>query len=200
MHRRSFLAALTAAVAVAEPASAKISLADLSRYLNGLKTVRGAFTQINADGTLTTGLLYLNRPGRMRFEYDPPDRSLVMAGGGQVAIFDPKSNTPPEQFPLRRTPLNIILQRNVDLGRTDMVVAHRDNGNTTSIVAQDPEHPEYGNIELVFSANPIQLRQWIVTGQGGDQVTVILGEVTEGMRLSASLFDIVQEVNRRFGD
>lgn len=200
MYRRSFFAAIIAAMAVAEPASAKISLADLSRYLNDLKTVRGAFTQINADGTLTTGTLYLNRPGRMRFEYDPPDSSLVMAGGGRVAIFDPKSNTPPEQFPLRRTPLGIILQRNVDLGRTGMVVAHRDNGNTTSIVAQDPENPEYGNIELVFSPDPIQLRQWIITGQGGDQVTVILGETAEGVRLSASLFDIVQEVNRRFGD
>lgn len=200
MYRRFFLAALTAAAAVVGPASAKIPLADLSRYLNGLKTIRGAFTQINADGTLTTGTLYLNRPGRMRFEYDPPDGSLVMAGGGQVAIFDPKSNTPPEQFPLRRTPLSIILQRNVDLGRTNMVVAHRDNGNTTSIVAQDPENSEYGNIELVFSPDPIQLRQWIITGQGGDQVTVVLGKIAEDVRLSAGLFNIVQEVNRRFGD
>ena len=75
---------LTLAPAVAE----KLSLNAISKYLNGLSTVKGAFTQINDDGTISTGTIYIKRPGRVRFEYDPPEAALVMAGGGQVAIFD----------------------------------------------------------------------------------------------------------------
>ncbi len=117
----------------------------LSAYLNGLQTAEADFTQINADGTISTGRLYIKRPGRVRFEYTPPDKTLVMAGGGQVAIFDGGSNnSQPEQYPLARTPLNLILERNVDLGRRSMVVGHDYDGTATVVTAQDPEHPEYG--------------------------------------------------------
>ncbi len=67
-------------------------MGELSRYINSLQTVEADFTQVNSDGTIATGKMYMNRPGRVRFEYAPPDRTLVMAGEGQVAIFDPKSN------------------------------------------------------------------------------------------------------------
>jgi len=65
---------------------------------------------------LSTGQIYIKRPGRIRFEYNAPDNSLMIAGGGQVAIFDPRSNTRPDRYPLNQTPLSIILERNVDLG------------------------------------------------------------------------------------
>ena len=175
----------------------KISLGALSRYLNEFQTAQGQFTQINADGTISTGTIYIHRPGRVRFEYDPPDNSLVMAGGGQVAIFDPKSNTPPEQFPLSRTPLSLILARTVDLGRSNMVVAHETDGPTTVVTAQDPERPQIGTIRLVFTDDPIELRQWVITDETGAQTTVVLGALETGMRLGSSLFNIVQETERR---
>ena len=65
----------------------KIGIDALSTYLDGLRTVKAKFTQINADGSLTTGSLYIKRPGRVRFEYDPPNDALVLAAGGQLAIF-----------------------------------------------------------------------------------------------------------------
>ena len=77
------------ALALARPAVAdRISLDEISRYFNSFTTAEGEFTQVNPDGTLATGRIYIRRPGRVRFEYDPPQESLVMAGGGQVAVFD----------------------------------------------------------------------------------------------------------------
>ena len=198
MNRRSFFqtlalpfAAMAFLTALAVPAAAeKIPLKDLSRYLNGLTTAEAEFTQINSDGSISTGKLYIQRPGRVRFEYAPPDRNLVMAGGGQVAIFDAKSNQPPEQYPLSRTPLSIILDKNVDLNRAKKVVGHNQDGNTTRVRAQDPEHPEYGSIELVFTSGPTELRQWVIRDDSGAETTVSLGERKTGAKLSASLFDL----------
>ena len=184
--------------ALAIPAAAeKITLGELSRYLNGLTTAEAEFTQINSDGTISSGRIFIRRPGRVRFEYAPPDRSLVLAGAGSVAIFDTKSNQPPEQYPLSRTPLNVILAQNVDLGRAKMVVAHREDGNTTRVRAQDPAHPEYGSIDLVFTAKPTELRQWVIRDDSGSETTVILGEMKKGMTLPGSMFNIDQETSKR---
>src|SRR5690606_31475134 len=154
MNRRTLFLAPLAFMALSLPAMAeKLSLGTLSKYLNGLTTVESDLTQVNSDGTVSTGKIYIKRPGRVRFEYKPPDKSLVLASGQQVAIFDGKSNVPPEQYPLRRTPLNLILAANIDLGRAKMVVGHSADATSTRVKAQDPEHPEYGTIELVFSAD-----------------------------------------------
>ena len=83
------VAVILIAVAVAGAAEAEIlSLNALSAYLNDLQTVQGAFTQINDDGSISTGQLYLKRPGRVRFEYNAPDSALVVAGAGAVVIDD----------------------------------------------------------------------------------------------------------------
>ncbi|WP_434616878.1 LolA family protein [Tabrizicola sp. M-4] len=199
MNRRTaLLLAPLAALAFGLPARAEIiPLSELSAYLNRLTTAEAEFTQVNADGSTSQGKLFIKRPGRVRFEYAPPDRSLVMAGGGQVAIFDAKSNQPPEQYPLRRTPLNLILARNVDLGAAKMVVGHYEAQDTTRVVAQDPEHPEYGTIELVFTRDPITLAQWIITDDLGNRTTVMLERMVLGVDLPASLFNITTEQQRR---
>jgi outer membrane lipoprotein-sorting protein len=198
MNRRTaFLAPLILAFLPLPALAEKIPLGKLSDYLNSLTTVEADFTQINADGTIATGKIYIKRPGRVRFEYAPPDRSLVIAGGQTVAIFDAKSNQPPEQYPLKRTPLNLILAANIDLGRAKMVMGHSEDGTSTKVRAQDPENPEYGSIELVFTSGPVELRQWIITDDLGDQTTVILGEMKKGGSLGASLFDITSEIGKR---
>jgi outer membrane lipoprotein-sorting protein len=194
---RALLAPL-AVIALTLPAQAeKIPLGDISAYLNSLTTAESDFTQVNADGSISTGKLFIKRPGRVRFEYAPPDDSLVMAGGGQVAIFDAKSNQPPEQYPLSRTPLNLILRESVDLSRARMVVGHDEVENATRVLAQDPDHPEYGTIQLVFTANPVELRQWVITDDLGSQTTVILGEMRKGGDLPPSLFNITTEQDKR---
>lgn len=197
MNRRLALLAPLALLLPLPAMAEKIPLGVISDYLNKLTTAEADFTQINADGSISTGKIFIKRPGRVRFEYAPPDRSLVIAGGQQVAIFDAKSNQPPEQYPLKRTPLNLILAQNVDLGRAKMVVGHTEDGTSTRVRAQDPENPEYGSIELVFTADPVELRQWVITDDLGAQTTVILGEMKKGGQMGAGLFDITAETAKR---
>lgn len=184
-------------IAFATPAFAeKLSVRDISAYLNSFTTARAEFTQINGDGSISTGDLAMRRPGRARFDYDD-EAGLVIAGGGQVAIFDPVSNTRPEQYPLRRTPLTHILARNVDLGRSGMLMQHEYDGTSTSVTLQDPDHPEYGNIRLVFTDAPVTLRQWVITNDSGGETTVILGDMLTDVDLGARMFNIPQEIEAR---
>ncbi|WP_296418802.1 LolA family protein [Pseudooctadecabacter sp.] len=179
----------------ASPSQAQqLSLAQVSNYLNSFTTAESEFTQINADGTISTGTVFIKRPNRVRFEYNPPEESLVVAGGGQVAIFDPRSDGGADRYPLSQTPLKIILERNVDLTRSNMVTRHVSDGTTTTVTAQDPDRPELGNIQMVYTANPVELRQWIVTDDTGQQTTVILGDLVKGGSVPDILFNIQREM------
>jgi len=197
MKRAFWIPVLVLALAAGPALADKIPLARISDYLQDLTTAKGRFTQINPDGTISTGRIYIHRPGRVRFEYNPPDPALVMAGSGAVAIFDGKSNEPPQQFPLRRTPLSVILGRNVDLAQANMITDHRADELTTTIRAQDPEHPEIGYIELVFTDAPVELRQWVITDESGAQTTVILGDMERDIALQSSLFSVAIEMDNR---
>tara|TARA_R110001606_G_scaffold309964_1_gene456955 strand:+ start:1078 stop:1683 length:606 start_codon:yes stop_codon:yes gene_type:complete len=182
------------------PASAeKLALNAISAYLNGMKTAQGDFTQINDDGSISTGTIYIKRPGKVRFEYNAPDSGIVIAGSNTVVIYDKKSNQAAETYPLSKTPLSIILAANVNLGQAKMVTGHGYDGTATTVRAQDPAHPEYGNIELKFTDNPVELRQWVINDGNGSQTTVVLGGLKVGRNLSNSLFDITKtpsSVNR----
>lgn len=200
--RRLCLLAVPLALAgfAATPSLAQqLSLAQVSSYLNSFTSAEGEFTQINADGTISTGTVYIKRPSRVRFEYNPPEESLVVAGGGQVAIFDPRSDMGPDRYPLSQTPLKIILERNVDLTRTNMVTGHTSDGTTTTVTAQDSENPEYGSIQMVYTSSPIELRQWIVTDDTGQQTTVILGDLVKDGNVPDILFNIQREM-RNWGN
>ena len=197
-RRILYFVAVIALVIYAGAASAQqLSLRQISNYLNGLQTAQGGFTQINADGTLSTGQIYIKRPGRIRFEYNPPEEAMVLAGGGQLAIFDPRSNTGPDRYPLSRTPLSILLRENVNLEAENMVTNLASDGTTTTVTAQDPDNPQYGNLQLVFTANPVELRQWIVTDDLGTQTTVILNDLVAGGAIRDVLFNIQAEMRRR---
>lgn len=185
------------ALAMAFPALAeKIPLNEISRYLNAMKTAQADFTQVNGDGSISTGTVFIHRPNRVRFEYKG-NNTLVLASAGQVAVFDGKSRSGPQQYPLSKTPLSLILAPNVNLAQARMVTGYTEKKNTTIVTAQDPQHPEYGNIQMVFTANPTQLRQWVVTDDAGKRTTVILGEMTQGVTIPPSKFAIASEVARR---
>ncbi len=193
----TFIGATALALYAGAVSAQPLTLGQISDYLNRLQTAQGGFTQINQDGSLSTGQIYIKRPGRIRFEYNPPAQSLVLASAGTVAIFDPRSNTGPEQYPLSRTPLSIILAENVDLERARMVTNVVSDHATTTVTAQDPDHPDYGSIQLVFSANPVELRQWIVTDDLGGETTVILNDLDTGGDISSVLFNIQQEIRKQ---
>ena len=197
MKLRSLALAPVLALAMAFPAFAeKIPLNEISRYLNSLKTAQAEFTQVNGDGSISTGTVFIHRPNRVRFEYKG-DKTLVLASAGQVAVFDGESRSGPQQYPLSKTPLSLILAPNVNLGQARMVTGYAEKKNTTVVTAQDPQHPEYGNIQMVFSANPTQLRQWVVTDDAGTRTTVILGDMKTGVSFPPSKFTIESELRRR---
>lgn len=197
MNIRSLALAPVLALAMAFPALAdKIPLNEISRYLNAMKTAQADFTQVNADGSISTGVVYIQRPNRVRFEYKG-DKTLVLASAGQVAVFDGKTRGAPQQYPLSKTPLSLILAQNVNLAAAKMVTGYAEKKNTTVVTAQDPQHPEYGNIQMVFTAGPTQLRQWVVTDDAGKRTTVILGDMQTGVSIPPSKFVIANEVARR---
>lgn len=196
MKHRLFLTAALAALIALPAHAAELSVAQISTYLNSFTTARADFTQVNGDGSISTGVLAIHRPGRARFDYNE-DKTLVIAGGGQVAIFDPVSNLRPEQYPLRRTPLAHVLARTVDLARSGMLVDHRSDGTATAVTLQDPEHPEYGNIQMIFTDAPVKLRQWVITNEFGDQTQVVFEDFQTAVSLGARMFNIPQEIDAR---
>ena len=168
----------------------KLSLDELSDYLDGLKSAQTTFVQHNGDGSRSTGRIFIKRPWKVRFEYDPPDQTLVLAHAMNVAIFDQKSNQPPETYPLKRTPLWLILAPNVDLKQAKMVVGHRYEDGITTVVAQDPKNPEYGHIELRFTDDPVALREWVIRDGSGGETWVELQDLDRDVTLKNTMFNI----------
>ena len=200
MDRRIFIAAAAASLTATPALAQRLSLNQISAYLNTIQSAKTDFTQVNDDGSRSTGTFYIKRPGRMRFEYDPPEKLLVMAGAGEVGVFDGKSNRrSAERYPLARTPLNLILEKNVNLARRNMVVGHDFDGTATIVTAQDPRHPEYGTLQMKFSSDPVALREWIVRDGQGARTTVILGPLEMGGSFSPRLFNIRYEEEQRGG-
>ena len=93
--------------------------------------------------------------------------------------------------------MHLILARNVDLARARLLVGHVEDGTATKVTAQDPEKPEYGTIDLIFTADPITLRQWVITDDLGQQTTVVLGELIDVGDYPTSLFSIDTETEKR---
>jgi outer membrane lipoprotein-sorting protein len=175
----------------------KISLSNLSSYLESIKKVSGNFTQINSDKTVSTGRIFLFRPGRMRMEYKTPDNSLVIVGGSQIAVFDSKSNTHPRVFPLRKTPLKILLEKKINLKTSDIIIRHEEVENSTVVVLQDPKLSSYGSLKLVFTDHPVTLRQWVITNEMSDQTVLKFKDFINQPNMSSNKFDISLEIDNR---
>ncbi|MGR3838095.1 MAG: LolA family protein [Cognatishimia sp.] len=206
MNRRQFTlaTALCAALPMASfgQEAKLLTLEEISEYLNGISAVESSFTQVNWDNSISTGTLLLKRPGRIRLEYDEPDSGLMMAIGGNLAVFDKKSNVPPERYPVRRTPLWLLLQRNVDLTDQKMVVGHGMAGGFTFVEAMDPKRPEYGSIRLNFTSDPVSLTSWLIMDAHGGETFVDLGPLkeaeinNENFNIERMVQQLVPEENR----
>lgn len=197
MDRRTLLlgsAALLAAGAAA-PALAALSgedmrdLARISNYLNGIDTMQGNFVQVGHDGELSEGEFYMRRPGRIRFEYRPPNPALVVADGVWVGVYDKRLNTL-DRYPLNSTPLDLLLRERVDLRKEGAVQAIERGDGVMRVLAIDPDNAEQGSITLVFADNPLELRQWIVVDAQGLTTTVALSEMRANVKLDPNLFFI----------
>ncbi len=197
LFSRIALAACLSILPFTLKAAEQLKLADISAYLNSMTTLTAEFEQFNDDGSVSTGTLYIRKPGRMRFEYDPPEQALVIAAASDIVIIDKKSNQPPETYPLDKTPLSLILAKEVDLTRARMVREARFDGETTNVTAFIPSEPDAGFIEMIFTDSPTRLRGWVIHDETGGQTRVKLGEIETGMSLPARLFDAGRAAKQR---
>lgn len=199
MDRRIFLFSGVAALA-AMPARAEIiSLDRISRYFNSIRTAEARFRQVNDDGSRSDGTLIMQRPGRIRFDYDDPLDVLVLASGGQVGIFDGASNVErAERYPLNQTPLALILANRVDVSSTSSVRNHYEEDGITTVVVQDPRRPELGYVELKFRDTPVRLVGWVTVDGGGVTTSLFLSDFETGKSYPPATFSIRSEENRRW--
>ena len=194
MRRRQLIATL-AALPFALPAMVRAQDADVIReidkYLNQLVAVRGRFTQINADGSRSTGTYYLWRPGRIRFEYDG-GQAMVVADGTNIAVFDAKSSAV-QRYPLGTTPLRYLLRREIDLDGTGLAREVSSSGGETRVLLRDPEAPREGEMVLRFSNRPPALKSWTVRDASGQETTVILETIAPVAKMDPRLFNVEAE-------
>ncbi|MEM1382572.1 MAG: outer membrane lipoprotein carrier protein LolA [Pseudomonadota bacterium] len=197
MNRRMLMTLSAAAVlSGAVPAAAQSGedardLARISNYLNGITTLEGDFVQIGPDGDLSEGRFYMRRPGRLRFEYRPPNPALIVADGTWVGVYD-KSIGTLDRIPLGQTPLDLLLEDRVDLRRAGAVESIERSAGQMRVKAIDPDAPDQGSITMIFADNPLELRQWIVVDPQGLTTTVALSETRANVTLDPNLFFIAE--------
>lgn len=183
----SALAQSTAPVPAALNAEQKALLDKATAYVQGLSSAKGRFVQTDSRGTRTQGTFYLQRPGKARFAYDPPAGLLVVSNGNNVNIWDSRLKTY-ESYPLSKTPLNLLLARQVRLDRGVIITDVRRLADGFTIVAQDAKRQTLGKISLDFSDGPIGLMGWTVTDIKGGQIRVRLTDFGETSGLDPKLF------------
>jgi len=162
-----------------------------------MTTAQSSFQQINADGSKDTGDIYIQRPGRIRFEYDPPNSALVLAVSNTLSVFDPQGDGMPQNYPLDKTPLGLVLAKRVDLENARMVVGHHYDGTATILSVQDPDHPERGRMDFYFTGPEIDLRQWALSNESGERTIFMLDDLQLGGKIRSSLFNVSLEIMQR---
>ena len=159
----------------------------VATYLNGVTTLKARFLQIAADGGTTQGTAWLDRPGRMRFEYDKPSPLLLVANGGQVVFRDSKLDQT-TTVPLARTPLGLLLAPDIRLSG-DVTVAGFSHANSqVQVTLQRTASPGDGSLLLVFSDQPFALRSWTVVDAQSRETRVDLYDVAVGGTFPDTLF------------
>jgi outer membrane lipoprotein-sorting protein len=199
MHRRLLLLTpLVALPALAQRAPAPpavppppmpgaADIAAIEAYLNGIRTLRARFLQVDARGNLANGTLYLQRPGRARFEYDPPSPVLIVADGTTVTFQDRQLGQTSAVL-LGQTPLSIILAERVQLSGPVSVLRGERSPNRLEVWLTRAASPREGTLILAFTTEPMQLAQWRVIDAQAQEVRVSLSRIERDVPLEARLF------------
>jgi outer membrane lipoprotein-sorting protein len=162
--------------------------ADLDR-VSAMHTLKAAFVQIGPEGHVDEGTFYIEKPGRMRFQYAPPNPTLVVSDGTTVAVENNKLNTV-DRYPIWSTPLNLILSSDVNLRKNQEISGVEHQPGELIIEARSHSSKVNGNITLVFAEPTLELRQWTVVDPQGLATTVSIRDVHQGLPIDSSLFAI----------
>ena len=205
LTRRSLSLAL-AAVPFAGPALGQTALAPADKvlvdravaYLEGLTEAQAQFIQTDGRGRSTTGQLYLKRPGKARFAYDPPSGLLVVSDGGVVSVQDARLKTF-DAYPLAATPLSLFLARTIRLDKGVAVTRVARMSDGFSITARDGRRQTAGAITLTFTDNPLALAGWTVTDAQSRPTHIQLIGLRRASGLAGSLFVLKDPRPRNVG-
>src|ERR1700761_136150 len=196
MRRLILAIALVFASATAAFAAPKFNASDaadldkISAYLNGIKTMRGGFVQIGPQGQVDSGQFYILKPGKMRFDYDPPNPTLVISDGLSIAVYNTKLSTS-QRYPLISTPLDLLLSDHLDLKDDSDILSVEHQTGELIVNARASGKNASGDITIVFAYPNIELRQWTIIDAQGLPTTVSLRDVMQGIPLPESAFKIM---------
>lgn len=192
--------AATAAPAIIplDGAERAAALAQANGVLNAVQRLQGRFEQSAPDGSRARGAFYLQRPGKLRFEYDPPATLLIVSDGSVVAMRDTALRTT-DRTPLRSTPLNLILGARIDLARDARILRVTRSGPWLMVTARDRSGQTDGQITLHFWGPEAQLRSWDVIDAAGARTRITLSEITQPASLDRALFRLEDMLSNRPG-
>ena len=166
----------------------RASLARIETYLNDLGSMQSSFVQANPDGTHSKGTMYLRRPGRLRFEYDPPDNYLVIAHGEWFTYVD-KELDEATYLPVEKTPAYFILKKNINFGNKLRVASFQNANKVFRVEIEQVDEPDSGRVIMIFTDAPLQLRKWQVIDSQGNLTDTTLINPKFDVLLNAELFE-----------
>ena len=185
----SFAPALAATTPVPAALTARdhSDLGRIAAWLDGIRTMYARFQQVASDGTVASGQMWVERPGRMRFEYDAPSPILLIADSWYVYYVD-KSLAQMSKVGLQSTPAWFLLRDRIAFDG-DLVVTRFERGaEVLRVSVVEKDRLENGSLTMVFGEQPAGLRQWTIRDQRGVGTTVTLSGLRVGMPLDAKLF------------
>jgi outer membrane lipoprotein-sorting protein len=161
----------------------------INGYLTNMQTLVGDFVQVGPDGARTEGQFFIQKPGKVRFEYKPPSRVDVIADGQSVVVRDRKLSTQ-DLYPLSQTPLRYLLSDRIDLGRDTNLVSVAVDDVFVTLVIEEKQFVGTNRLMLMFGAKDLQLRQWTVTDPQGYDTTVAVYNLDTNKKPDPDLFKI----------
>ena len=165
----------------------RADLDKISAYLNGVHAIEGSFAQIGPNGDVDQGKIYIDKPGKVRFEYEPPNPTLIVCDGHSIYVQNRKLNTV-DRYPLAGTPLELILNDANNLKHNSAILGERRDGDSLIVEARSSKNRKSSNITLVFATSPVELRQWTVIDDQGLSTTVALRDIHPVDTLPDTLF------------
>jgi outer membrane lipoprotein-sorting protein len=173
---------------IAEAQAASGAAQKIADHFASIRSMSGDFIQFGPRGEQTGGKFYIQRPGKVRFNYEAPSAYRVISDGKSVVIDNRKLNTM-DLYPLSKTPLKLLLEERIDLSG-NRVRSVKEESDLITIQLADKSVFGNARITMMFDARNYELRQWTITDAQGKDTTVLIDNVRHGVQLDASLFKI----------
>ena len=160
----------------------------INAYFNGITNLQGGFEQTDPSNKRSTGRFYVQRPGKIRFDYAPPSALRIVADGYSLAIEDSDLKTV-EKYPIKSTPFRLLLADNVDLGRDARIVGVEREEGGLAISLEDRGGDAAGRIKLSFETTPdLELKEWMITDAQGLSTRVTVNNMVAGRKVATDFF------------